>query len=651
MLSVFTAVSLIVAMAFPSQVFARESSDGGGSGFVALSVNALGLDVEDEAQIVVTKEIDGVYVDFQATTVNHIAIFNIPVGGSCSIIPQAVAGYTTPDPINDVSLTRFKGSFALTQEVTYQKTTIAVSGITIDQSELALLVGTSATINATIAPVNASNQTVIWSSSDQAIASVVNGVVSANSFGTATITARAEDESAGVFFQECTVKVGQITAINALSPIDAIVGETAILPATVSVTIEYPAAATITQDVAVSWVGVGSSNTVTYFEPGTYNLTGTIAGSSFIANLTINVAGEPVTGATDVILTYHTYSLYLTQSFELGFSSVVPAGASTSAIMWQSSNPSVATVTKISDSSALVTAQNTTGIVTITAYVEDSLGNPINLDSCTVNVGIDPTVTDPVYIVATTFDSPESVDIFDSREDVYIRGYGLTPGVKYYVKVEEKGSKTPLGTGEFTPDQVDDIFNLYNVTSFDLSTSFSKSYFVSMSKESNFPSGDYEDGTPKNLFDNFKITSPVPTGSIVVDVTEYISGYPQTPISPSLVGKDVILGRILDEENVAATCYEDYLNDPSASPALPKYTDEVKLIGHINADGTVSWDVPKEKLKIGGYLLLVELPQGYTTNLNELNPDTDDGSLLKEVHITRNDVVYRSVDIILANPQ
>lgn len=73
---------------------------------------------------------------------------------------------------------------------------------------------------------------------------------------------------------------------------------------------------------------------------------------------------------------------------------------------------------------------------------------------------------------------------------------------------------------------------------------------------------------------------------------------------------------------------------------MPLYTDEVKLIGHVNPDGTVTWETPKESLKIGGYILLVELPNGYTTNLDSIYYD---GELLKEVHITRNNVVYREI--------
>ncbi|HSL87563.1 MAG TPA: hypothetical protein VK861_11550, partial [Bacteroidales bacterium] len=79
----------------------------------------------------------------------------------------------------------------------------------------------------------------------------------------------------------------------------------------------------------------------------------------------------------------------------------------------------------------------------------------------------------------------------------------------------------------------------------------------------------------------------------------------------------------------------------------PVFSDEAKLIGHVQSDGSVLWDVPKEKLKIGGYILLMELSQSYTSNLNEINPNPNEEGLLKEVHILRNTTVYR--EIIVSN--
>lgn len=70
---------------------------------------------------------------------------------------------------------------------------IAVTGIALNASSGELEKGGSVTLTATVSPANASNKTVTWTSSAPTVASVVNGVVTALSAGTADITATTED--------------------------------------------------------------------------------------------------------------------------------------------------------------------------------------------------------------------------------------------------------------------------------------------------------------------------------------------------------------------------------------------------------------------------------------------------------------------------
>lgn len=73
---------------------------------------------------------------------------------------------------------------------------IHVSSILLNPTSISITEGQTATISATISPSNASNQKVIWSSSDASVATVNDGVLSAIKSGTATITAKAEDKIA-----------------------------------------------------------------------------------------------------------------------------------------------------------------------------------------------------------------------------------------------------------------------------------------------------------------------------------------------------------------------------------------------------------------------------------------------------------------------
>ncbi len=88
----------------------------------------------------------------------------------------------------------------------------AVSGVTLNKTELALKVDESVVLKATVLPENALNKKVTWKSSDTKVATVdANGKVAAVAPGTATITATTED---GNKTATCMVKVGDQLVIT-----------------------------------------------------------------------------------------------------------------------------------------------------------------------------------------------------------------------------------------------------------------------------------------------------------------------------------------------------------------------------------------------------------------------------------------------------
>lgn len=82
-------------------------------------------------------------------------------------------------------------SFYAVCHLTVPSNEIAVQGISLDKTSLALKVGESATLTATVEPANATNKEVTWSIDNAKVASINNGVVTALAAGSAKITAKA----------------------------------------------------------------------------------------------------------------------------------------------------------------------------------------------------------------------------------------------------------------------------------------------------------------------------------------------------------------------------------------------------------------------------------------------------------------------------
>ena len=101
---------------------------------------------------------------------------------------------------------------------------VDVTSVTLSQAEAALTVGSTLTLIPTVAPADATNKTVTWTTSDASVATVdANGVVTAQGLGTATITATATNGTADTsddLSTTCTVTVA--APINALSEVGTV---------------------------------------------------------------------------------------------------------------------------------------------------------------------------------------------------------------------------------------------------------------------------------------------------------------------------------------------------------------------------------------------------------------------------------------------
>ena len=107
-----------------------------------------------------------------------------------------------------ITVTTEDGNHTATCEVTV---TVPATGVTLSQTELSLVKGATATLTATVAPSDATNQKVTWRSNNTSVATVESGTVAALSAGNATITVTTED---GNHTATCSVAVEATSAVE-----------------------------------------------------------------------------------------------------------------------------------------------------------------------------------------------------------------------------------------------------------------------------------------------------------------------------------------------------------------------------------------------------------------------------------------------------
>ena len=107
----------------------------------------------------------------------------------------------------DITVTTKDGNKTAKCTLTVTAKQIPVTGVTLDKSTLSLDVGSTATLNATIAPSTASYKAVRFTSSDDAIVTVDNdGLVTAVAAGTADITVESIADGSKTAVCEVTVQ-------------------------------------------------------------------------------------------------------------------------------------------------------------------------------------------------------------------------------------------------------------------------------------------------------------------------------------------------------------------------------------------------------------------------------------------------------------
>ena len=176
---------------------------------------------------------------------------------------------------------------------------IVVTGITLDKTTATVEEGATVALTATVTPGNATDKTVTWSTSNEAIATVSGGVVTGVKAGEVTITAKAGDKSA-----TCTVTVTAAATEPEVVPVTGVtLSQTAVtLDIDQSITLTATVAPENATNKAVRWASdktdvatVDANGKVTAVAAGTANITVTTAdgGKTATCAVTVNPATDP----------------------------------------------------------------------------------------------------------------------------------------------------------------------------------------------------------------------------------------------------------------------------------------------------------------------------------------------------------------------
>ena len=246
--------------------------------------------------------------------------------------------------------------------------TVHVESVSFSQSALELQVGKTKEVNVSVLPENATNKELIWSSSDNSVISVNNGVITGLKEGKAVITAKSVDgyKSASlevnVINKPATIHVESISLDK--TELNMLTGDQSSLTATV-----LPENAA---DKSLSWnssdeniATVNKYGKVTAIKEGKVTITATSVDGGHTASCVVNVTTKvvPVTG---ISLNEDSIELTVTGTKQLT-ATVLPTNASNKGMTWNSTNEAVATVsetglvTAVSSGSAIITVKTVDG--------------------------------------------------------------------------------------------------------------------------------------------------------------------------------------------------------------------------------------------------------------------------------------------------
>ena len=331
------------------------------------------------------------------------------------------------------------GTFSASCNVTVY---VAVSGVTLSAESVSIPKGEKRILTATIAPSDATNQELTWTSSNESVAKVdpVTGQITGRTKGTAKITVTSTD---GGYTDSCIVEVVQLaTGVTlSFSSVSLEAGKTKTVSASVT-----PSSAS---DKTVIWSSsnekiatVNANGTIKAIAAGTATITATSKDGNASTSCKVTVK-QP---ATSIVLksTSGTDLSKTTMKISVGSSKTVkatlqPSNVTNTDVTWSSSDKKIATVSSkgvvkgIKAGTVKITATSGDGAVSKTIKIK--IYTPVksvslNKTSATLKEGGSTTITATVSPSTATY---KTVEWTSSNYDV--------------ATVDENGKVTAKGVG------------------------------------------------------------------------------------------------------------------------------------------------------------------------------------------------------------
>ena len=257
-------------------------------------------------------------------------------------------------------------------KVTVKKNIKPVKLVTLDLSELALLKGGSETLHASVTPSNATQKKVYFVSSDTSVARVNNaGRVVAKGVGTAKIYAYAADSVANRAVCTVTVTEPTVTPIIEVPVTGVSLDRTSLeleegaaaeqLKATITpADASYPAVTWESSDVSVATVENGL---VTPIKAGKADITVTTADGGYKAVCSVTVKAKYV--PVEKVILAPEMTLKAGETTEPLVMAVLPSNATNQAVVWESSDEDIATVSANGEVHAVKSGRATVTVTTV----------------------------------------------------------------------------------------------------------------------------------------------------------------------------------------------------------------------------------------------------------------------------------------------